>query len=72
MGGSPKPGIYVACRLATGTTVAQQPEPRPQPVAQGPQPRCPALAPRLARPLPPQRSPQGHNMPLTCKNRWAQ
>jgi hypothetical protein len=30
------------CRLPTGTTVARLPEPRPQPVAQEPEPRCPA------------------------------
>jgi hypothetical protein len=35
-------GTATECRLPTGTTVAQQPEPRPQPVAQEPELRCPA------------------------------
>src|SRR5262249_41361802 len=37
-----KPGTSTECRPPTGTTVAHLPEPRPQPVAQEPELRCPA------------------------------
>ncbi len=36
------PGASSECRLPTGTTVGQPPEPRPQPVAREPEPRCQA------------------------------